>query len=328
MQNTLGLTGRARGVKNEQRILGVHRRRRAIIGGLRHLLVIPVIAAGGPSNGVAGMAHHQHRFHASAALQRLIGIGLQRHRAATAQSFVGRDQDHAVGIENAVFQGVRRETAEHHRMHRADARAGQHRHQRLGNHRHVDRDPVTLGHAARLQDIGKAAHLAVQLAIGDVLVRRRIIAFPDDGNLLAARSEMAVQTVVGDIQSRAFEPADRGRVKVAIGDRVPALFPAHELVGLLGPELVGRRHRATIHIAILLLVDMRRRGDSGRDRTDFALGHGTALLLDCDPARASRGMAPTTAIRARTMRCGHPAARENRLWSLTPWAPPGAMPTA
>ncbi len=51
------------------------------------------------------------------------------------------------GVVDADGELVGGEAAEHHRVHGADARAGQHRDHGLGDHRHVDDDPVALGDA-------------------------------------------------------------------------------------------------------------------------------------------------------------------------------------
>ena len=56
------------------------------------------------------------------------------------------------------------EAAEHHRMDRADARAGEHRERRLGDHRHVDQHPVALLDAERQQHRRHALHFGVQFA--------------------------------------------------------------------------------------------------------------------------------------------------------------------
>ena len=77
---------------------------------------------------------------------------------------------------------------------RAQARM---RDRRLRDHRHVDGDAVAFLDAARLQDVGEAADLGVQLLVGELLVVLRIVAFPEDGGLVAAFGQMAVDAVVG-----------------------------------------------------------------------------------------------------------------------------------
>ena len=49
----------------------------------------------------------------------------------------------------------------------------------------------------------------MQLAIGDVLRLRRIVAFPDDRGLVAALVQMPVDAVLGDIEDAILEPFDR-----------------------------------------------------------------------------------------------------------------------
>ena len=53
------------------------------------------------------------------------------------------------GILDAVLERHRRETAEHHRVDGADARAGVHRDDGLDGQRHVDDDAIALLHALR-----------------------------------------------------------------------------------------------------------------------------------------------------------------------------------
>ena len=73
-------------------------------------------------------------------------------------------------VLDAAGEAFGREAAEHDGMNGADARAGEHRVGRLGDHRQVDGDAVALLDAVRLQDVGEPADALVQLAIGDLLV--------------------------------------------------------------------------------------------------------------------------------------------------------------
>ena len=128
-----------------------------------------------------------HLGHARRLGQRLVDVLLERNGLAAAPAFVGRDDDLAVAIVDAAGDRFRREAAEDHRMHRADARAGQHRHRRVGHHRHVDGDAVALLDALRLEHIGEAADPLVQLRVGDLGVGAGRVALPDDRRLVAAR---------------------------------------------------------------------------------------------------------------------------------------------
>ena len=74
---------------------------------------------------------------------------------------------------------IGREAAEHHRMYRADPRAGQHRDRGFGDHRHVQRDARALHRARRLQDVGEAADLGVKVAVSQRAgVFRRFVGVP------------------------------------------------------------------------------------------------------------------------------------------------------
>ena len=80
---------------------------------------------------------------------------------------------------------VDREAAEDDRVGGADAGAGEHRDRRLGDHRHVDGDPVARLHPEREQRVGRLADLAVQVGVGDRAGVARL-ALPVDGDPVAA----------------------------------------------------------------------------------------------------------------------------------------------
>ena len=60
------------------------------------------------------------------------------------------------------------EAAEHHRMDRADAGAGEHADHRLRDHRHVEDDPVALATPRSWSTAPRVATSSLQLRIGDV----------------------------------------------------------------------------------------------------------------------------------------------------------------
>ena len=88
------------------------------------------------------------------------------------------------------------EPAEHDRVNRADARAGEHDDGQFGNHRQINRDAVAFLDAERFQHVGELADLLVQLRVGefyDVVFR---LALPEEGDLVARLGfQMAVQAV-------------------------------------------------------------------------------------------------------------------------------------
>lgn len=66
----------------------------------------------------------------------------------------------------------------HNRVHCTDSGAGQHCDGQLECHRHIQSDTVAEFNAMRLQNIGKATHLAQQLLVGETARVFRMVAFP------------------------------------------------------------------------------------------------------------------------------------------------------
>jgi acetyl-CoA synthetase len=98
-------------------------------------------------------------FSAQSLRDRIEDTGAVAVIAADEQLRGGGDHRHGAGILDAVAQRLRREAAEHHRVRRADARAGLHCHHAFDRHRHVDDDAVALLHTARLQRVRQLRHL-------------------------------------------------------------------------------------------------------------------------------------------------------------------------
>ena len=96
-------------------------------------------------------------------------LALSGMRLAAAHALVRGDHDGRGAVGDAARERIRREAAEHHRVNRADARAGEHRDRRLGNHRQVDRDAVALLHAERPERVRELADAVIELAVGDAL---------------------------------------------------------------------------------------------------------------------------------------------------------------
>ena len=114
-----------------------------------------------------------------------------------------------LAVLDAAGERIRREAAEHDGMDGADARAGEDRVGRFRNHRHVDGDAIALLDVAVAQHVGEAADFVVQFAKGDFLGFFRIVAFPDDGDLVTARMQMPVDAIVGGVGDAVLEPFDR-----------------------------------------------------------------------------------------------------------------------
>ena len=106
MQHALGFAGAARGVEDEQRILGVHRLGRAVAVDQGEGLVVPVVAASLPVDPGVAVGDHQYGADVRAVAQRPVDAGLQRDAFAAAHGRVGGDHQPAVGVEDALAQRV------------------------------------------------------------------------------------------------------------------------------------------------------------------------------------------------------------------------------
>ena len=141
-------------------------------------------------------------------------------------------------------------------MDRADAGTGEHGHDSLGDHWHVEAHPVTFTDTALFERVRQATDLFVKFPIGDGATLIRLVALPDDRRLLPTCRQMAVDTVETGIQSPAFEPADVSFREIPIEHLLPASGPAHKPVGLFAPESLWIFDRTSIHIAVSLFSDM------------------------------------------------------------------------
>ncbi len=189
-------------------------------------------------------------------LQRIVGVLFQRDILAAANAFVRGHDECRLGVLDTAGEAFGREAAEHHRVNGADARAGEHGVGRLGNHRQVDRDPVALLDAVRLQNVGELAHALMQLAISDLLFLGRIVAFPNDGDLIATRRQMAVNAIGGNVERAVLEPLDRNvagteRGVLHLRVRLDPVDPAADLA----PETLGIGDRPLVKRMIALIVD-------------------------------------------------------------------------
>ena len=164
---------------------------------------------------------------------------------------VGGDQDLRAAVVDAARQGLRREATEDDRVRRPDPRTGQHRDRQLGDHRHVDGDPVAGLDAEFLERVGGLADLALEIAEGEGPGVARL-ADPVIGDLVAEPSlDVTVDAVVGDVQLAAGEPL--GERQVPLEGLVERLRPVDAFARALRPELfevglglgvqVGRRIR-------------------------------------------------------------------------------------
>src|SRR4030088_3029319 len=150
------------------------------------------------------------------------------------------DDGHGLRVVNAIDQRVRRESAKHNRMRRANAGAGQHGNWQLGGHAHVDGDAVSFVDAEILENIGEFLHFLPELLVG-ISTNFAGLAFPNQRRFVFARRlYVAIKTVVRKIDLAADEPLRPGRFPLQ--NLVPLLEPV-QFFGGAGPEFFRLLYR-------------------------------------------------------------------------------------
>mmetsp|Transcript_20414 Transcript_20414/g.44223 ORF Transcript_20414/g.44223 Transcript_20414/m.44223 type:complete len:371 (-) Transcript_20414:418-1530(-) len=214
MHQTFRSTRRARGIKNEKRILRIHPFAGTHRPLTRHHIGKPnVHRLAHPLAPIRPLpVEHQHLLHDAHApflLDRRIANRLQRQIPPPPTAGARRHDPLRPGIVNPIRDGIGAESREDDRVHRPDARARQHGHGELGDHGHVERDDVALPHPRGLERVGDAAHLRSEFAVGDVLHVGGFVALPDDGGLVSAVEgglAVAIDGVVAHVELPSGEP--------------------------------------------------------------------------------------------------------------------------
>ena len=239
----LGLAGGAGGIENIQRVVGVDRhtvnrrrrshRRRPVEVPARHqrsLLHRPLQDDAG-----GGFVRRQP--------DRLVQQRLVGHHPARFHAAGGRHDHRRRRVVDAHRQFIAGEAAEHHRVDRADAGAGEHGDNRLGHHGHIDDNPVAPRHTLAAQQTGAARHLVQQLAEGIAAFAGGDRAVVDQRRLLApALLDVNIHRVETGIGDAVRVPAVERRVAVIQQPRRRP-EPVDIVRGLL-PQLVVIHHGA------------------------------------------------------------------------------------
>ena len=166
--HALGLTRRAAGVQGVTRVGGV--KPLAIHHGVEVLLTQrpPQVITPSRQGHASELAiHQQHRVGLmTGQADGLVQQRLVFDHLATARTCISTDDQPRRGILNARGQRARREAAKNHRMNGTDTGAGQHGKSGLGNHGHVNQDPVPFLHAQLPYHGGHTLDFSVQFAKG------------------------------------------------------------------------------------------------------------------------------------------------------------------
>ena len=212
--HALGLAGGSRGIEDV-------RRRRRFEPDDRHLRtdklltqarVIDVAASHLGKARVKSAIDHQDLGRLVPGLRdRFVEQMLVRNRLAAAHSGVGRNDQLGRRVVDAGRQRTGGKAAEDHRVDRANARTGEHRESRLGNHRHVDQHAVALTDAQALHHRRHAHHFLLELGkrIDDLAIglgRNK-----DQRSVVRTFGCMPIDRVVAKIGGSADEPLGKRR---------------------------------------------------------------------------------------------------------------------
>jgi hypothetical protein len=194
---------------------------------------------------------------------------------STGSWVAGGDDEAGVAVDDAGVQGVGGEAAEDDRVDGADARAGEHGDDGLGDHRQVDRDPVALRHAVRLEGAGGPRDLLEELGVGDVPAVPGLALEVDGDAVAVAGGDVPVDRVLARVERAVREPARDGGVRPVQG--LGGLrAPRQKLAGLLQPELlaVGRGPLEELGLGVRLGGELRtgRKGPRLREQVVNAAG--------------------------------------------------------
>ena len=137
-----------------------------------------------------------------------------------------------VGVGDAIGERLGREAAEDHRVRSTDPSTGQHGHDRLGDHGHVDGHAVAGLDAEGLEGVRRPAGPLEQLGVGDVESVALGLADPVQCHLVTpACCHMTVEAVHRGVERAVGEPAGERRL--------PLEHRRERGVPLEGPRLLG-----------------------------------------------------------------------------------------
>src|SRR5689334_5297337 len=111
-------------------------------------------------------------------------------------------------------------------MHCSDACAPEHCICQLRHHRHVDANAVAFPDAMSFEHISYSANLLMQFTVSNFFsLLLWITGFPIDRRSVCMVSEVAINTILGNVQLTADEPFDLRLFEVPVQHFVPFLLP-------------------------------------------------------------------------------------------------------
>ena len=248
MQNPLGFAGGATGVKDEERMLAVEALCRAVGRDILHFTVPPDIAPLLNVNLDFGAAENNDLFDGVIPLESMVDILFERDQLTAAIAAICSNHDLGSAIGKSVLDALCAESSKDDAVNGTDACTRQHGDGGLWNEGHVDEDTVSLLDPVTLEDIGKLADLAVELAVRQHLFISGL-PLPNDGCLVGTGGlKVTVETVLSCIDFTSDKPLCVGELPIEhLG---PFLRPVQFLC-LACPELVRLVHRFGMELLVL-----------------------------------------------------------------------------
>ena len=209
----------------------------------------PDVTTLGPADLLLGAPDHQDLLDRARLGDGVVGILLQRNDVALAVAPVGGDEHLGLRVVDPSRERLGRKAPKDDGERRADAGAGEHRGGKLGDHWHVDRDPVALPHAELLERVRAARRLVQQVLVGDRPGVPRL-PFPVERDLRPLPClDVPVEAVLAHVELAVGEPL---RVR-----RLPLEHPGERLPPEQRPRLLGPE---ALEVRLGALVDVRIRG--------------------------------------------------------------------
>ncbi len=248
VENALGLAGAAAGVEDEKRMFAIKHLGLADGADGLDFLVQPEIATGSHGDFLLGALDNDDAFDLGCTKKGLVDILFDAERNAAAESTVRSDDHLRFAIVGAFLERFGAEAAEDDAVRGTDARAGQHRDDRLRNHRQINHDAIARFHAVLLQHVGHETDFAMKLLIGEGGDVAGLTLKNDGGFVARGAGQMAVEAIDAGVELAADEPFREGRFPEA--DLLPLLEPSQFLFGGVAPEFIRVFQRGFVQLLI------------------------------------------------------------------------------
>lgn len=254
VHDTLGLSGRARGIEKEERVLGVHDFGSNVGGPLLDLLVPPKITALLHGDLGASTLEDQAAGNIGALVEGVVDNLLSANELATTLALIGGDDDLGARVDDTVTQRIGREAGKDDGVDSTDTDTGENGNDGLWNHGKVDSDSVAFADAHLLEGPGSLADLTEQLRVGNIATILGLVGLVDDGDAVGVLESVAVDKIVAGIELALDEPLVVAIFKRAAVDSLEIAVPCEQFAGMSAPELGRLCDGLLVELLVLLEI--------------------------------------------------------------------------